>query len=140
MFRENKAHLQSQIFNSLCGMDTRLKNKLETSWAGLFYVHVFSLIDEKLFAPLYCSDNGRPNFPVNVFVEPNITSDVEMAKKLLPDLVNKTGLKEMYTDGGYYGEDNVKLAEKLEIEIHFTDMTVLTQKQIFLHIVKVPYH
>ena len=68
MFKENKDHLQSQIFSSLSTMDTRLKNRLEKSWAGVFYKHVFSQIDEKLFEPLYCSDNGRPNFPVNVFV------------------------------------------------------------------------
>ena len=67
MFRENKAHLQNNLFNSLSGMDKRFKEKLETSWAGLFYKHVFSQIDEQLFAPLYSSDNGRPNFPVNIF-------------------------------------------------------------------------
>ena len=67
VFRENKAHVQTDLFNSLSGMDSRLKKRLEKSWAGLFYQHVFSQIDEKLFAPLYSSDNGRPNFPVNIF-------------------------------------------------------------------------
>lgn len=49
-------------------MDPRYKKRLEKSWAGLFYKHVFCHIDEKLFAPLYSSDNGRPNFPINILV------------------------------------------------------------------------
>ncbi|MDA8212635.1 MAG: transposase [Clostridia bacterium] len=72
MFRENKVHMQMDIFSSLSGMDSRLKERLEKSWAGLFYQHVFSQIDEKLFAPLYSSDNGQPNFPVNIFASLDI--------------------------------------------------------------------
>lgn len=49
-------------------MDHRYKKNLEKSWAGLFYKYVFCEIDEKLFAPLYSSDNGRPNFPINILV------------------------------------------------------------------------
>ena len=49
-------------------MDPRYKKRLEKSWAGLFYKHVFYQIDEKLFEPLYSSDNGRPNFPINILV------------------------------------------------------------------------
>lgn len=68
MFRENIEHLQSNLFNSLYGMDSRLAEKLQASWAALFYEHVFCQIDESSFAPLYSSDNGRPNFPVNIFM------------------------------------------------------------------------
>ncbi len=67
MFRENKTHTQTDLFNSKSSMDSRLKERLKKRWAGLFYQHVFSQVDEKLFAPLYFSDNGRPNFPVNIF-------------------------------------------------------------------------
>ncbi|HVJ49870.1 hypothetical protein [Desulfitobacterium sp.] len=68
MFRENKTHRQEKLFNNLSGMDHRYKKRLEKSWAGLFYEHVFCKIDENLFAPLYSSDNGRPNFPINILV------------------------------------------------------------------------
>ncbi|MFZ3100787.1 MAG: transposase [Desulfitobacteriaceae bacterium] len=68
MFRENTSHRQDKLFNNLSGMDPRYKKRLEKSWAGLFYKHVFCKIDEKLFAPLYSSDNGRPNFPINILV------------------------------------------------------------------------
>ncbi len=68
MFRENETHRQDDFFNNLSGMDHRFRKRLEKSWAGLFYEHVFCKIDEKLFAPLYSSDNGRPNFPINILV------------------------------------------------------------------------
>lgn len=68
LFRENTIHRQGKLFNDLCGMDHRYKKRLENSWAGLFYKHVFCKIDEKLFEPLYSSDNGRPNFPINILV------------------------------------------------------------------------
>jgi hypothetical protein len=68
MFRENNGHLQNNLFNSLNSMDSRLAHKLQNSWAALFYEHVFCQIDENSFLPLYCSDNGRPNFPVNILV------------------------------------------------------------------------
>ena len=65
LFKENTLHKQEKLFDNLSGMDHRYKKKLENSWAGLFYKHVFCKIDEKLFEPLYSSDNGRPNFPIN---------------------------------------------------------------------------
>lgn len=68
MFRENKDHLQANLSNSLQSMDPRLVNRLKNSWSGIFYEHVFCKIEERLFAPLYCADNGRPNSPVNILV------------------------------------------------------------------------
>lgn len=68
LFRENTLHRQEKLFNNLSVMDPRYIKRLEKSWAGLFYKHVFCKIDEKLFAPLYSSDNGRPNFPINILV------------------------------------------------------------------------
>jgi len=68
MFRENNEHLQDNLFNSLYSMDQWLAHKLQNSWAALFYEHVFCKIDENLFVPLYSSDNGRPNFPVNILM------------------------------------------------------------------------
>lgn len=67
MFRENSNHNQTSIFESTNWMSTRVKNKLEKSWAPIFYEHVFCKIDETPFAILY-SDTGRPNFPVNILI------------------------------------------------------------------------
>ena len=38
--------------------------RLQASWAEGFRAHALPLIDEEVFAPLYCADNGRPNRPV----------------------------------------------------------------------------
>jgi len=48
-------------------MDTRIKTKLDKSWAPIFYKYVFCNIDEKPFSVLY-SNTGRPNFPVNILL------------------------------------------------------------------------
>lgn len=76
MFRKNNDHLQKNLFNSLNGMDTRLAQKLLKSWAALFYQHIFCQIDESVFAPLYCSDNGRPNFPVNILMGLDLIKEI----------------------------------------------------------------
>lgn len=76
MFRENNEHLQQNLFNNLYTMDSRLAKKLEKSWAAFFYEHVFCKIDESLFAPLYCSDNGRPNFPVNILMGLDLIKEI----------------------------------------------------------------
>jgi hypothetical protein len=68
MFRENDSHRQEALFNTFAGMNGKTQAKLGKSWAPLFYTHVFCAIDEQLFADLFCADNGRPNFPVNILV------------------------------------------------------------------------
>lgn len=67
MFRENKNHSQTSIFESTNLMNPRNKERLENSWAPIFYEHVFCKIDERPFAALY-SDFGSPNFPVNIML------------------------------------------------------------------------
>ncbi|HHY06737.1 MAG TPA: transposase [Clostridia bacterium] len=76
MFRENKDHLQEDLFNNLYTMDSRLVEKLKKSWAAFFYEHIFCKIDENLFAPLYCNDNGRPNFPVNILMGLDLIKEI----------------------------------------------------------------
>lgn len=68
MFRENKSHLQTELFNTTTLMHPRTMAQLEKSWAPIYYEHVFCQIDEKRFAPLYCQDNGSPNKPVNILL------------------------------------------------------------------------
>ena len=50
MFRENKAHLQEKLFNSCSTMNTKTLQRLQNTWAPIFYEHVFCKIDEKTFA------------------------------------------------------------------------------------------
>lgn len=68
MFKENDKHMQVELFNSLTWMNQKIKEKLLNSWAPIFYEHVFVKINENLFSCLYCLDNGRPNFPINILL------------------------------------------------------------------------
>lgn len=68
MFRENKSHFQTELFNTTTLMHPRTMAQLKKSWAPIYYEHVFCKIDEKKFAPLYCPDNGSPNKPVNILL------------------------------------------------------------------------
>lgn len=62
MFRENNDHIQDNLFNSLYGMDQRLAQKLQNSWAALFYEHVFCKIDENLLRHSIPATMGVPTF------------------------------------------------------------------------------
>ena len=67
MFREYGANRQSTFMDATDWMDKRTLERLNKSWAPIFFSEVFSKIDESRFAPLY-SNTGAPNFPVNVLL------------------------------------------------------------------------
>jgi hypothetical protein len=64
MFRERNP--QSSLFQSAFLYPTKKVKLLEKSWAEVFQKKALSLIDEKLFAGMYCEDNGRPNREVQI--------------------------------------------------------------------------
>ena len=68
MFRENKLHLQGTFITSERWMNPSVHARLIKSWASVFYNVVFCRINEAIFSKLYCVDNGRPNFPVNILL------------------------------------------------------------------------
>jgi len=37
MFRENKDHLQGELFNSFSGMNPKIQASLQETWAPFFY-------------------------------------------------------------------------------------------------------
>ena len=60
---------QISLFDSLGFLSERKQKILDKSWAKPFSDHIFSNIDEMLFAPLYSNKkNSRPNAPINVIV------------------------------------------------------------------------
>lgn len=65
MFRENNEHRQLSFIESVNFMDESIRERLDNSWAPVFYKNVFCNIDESKFEVLY-ADCGRPNFPVNI--------------------------------------------------------------------------
>lgn len=68
MFRKNNSHYQQELFSHYQEMRPNIAKLLENTWAPVFYREVFCKIDEEPFACLYCQDNGRPNFPVNILL------------------------------------------------------------------------
>lgn len=67
MFRTNDQHKQQTLLESTQWMNLKIKEKLEKSWAPIFYEQVFCHIDEQPFSILY-SNTGTPNFPVNILL------------------------------------------------------------------------
>lgn len=60
---------QISLFDALAFLSQRKQKILEKSWAKTFSDHIFTNIDEMIFAPLFSqSKNSRPNAPINVIV------------------------------------------------------------------------
>jgi hypothetical protein len=72
MFRENEAHLQFGLFDTLERLPEKVRQRLEASWADTFYREVFCRIDESPFAVLYSDRPSRPNAPTNILVAAEI--------------------------------------------------------------------
>lgn len=66
MFRNNTVHLNPSLYNRFAEACNTRKRILSNHWSELFYEKVFMYIQEEIFKPLYCDNNGRPNFPVNI--------------------------------------------------------------------------
>jgi len=67
LFRPNDNHNQQTLSDSTQWMNKKIREKLDKSWAPIFYEHVFCNIDEEPFAVLY-GTTGKPNFPVNILL------------------------------------------------------------------------
>lgn len=89
MFRTNDDHRQYELFSHYRQMKPGVAKMLENTWAAVFYKEVFCKINEELFARLYCNDNGRPNFPVNILLS------LEIIKHLF-DYNDKEILEQFY--------------------------------------------
>lgn len=66
MFRANKDHSQTDLFNQQNRLPEVIRKRLDNHWSTHFYNKVFRSIDESVFKELYSEDNGRPNFPTNI--------------------------------------------------------------------------
>ena len=68
MFRANDSHLQWGLFDTFQELPGKLRRRLETSWADVFYRQVFCRIDETPFAVLYADEPSRPNASINALM------------------------------------------------------------------------
>ena len=70
------AYQQISLFDKLAFLSRRKQQMLEKSWAQAFSTHIFTRINEHIFAPLYSEKtNSRPNAPINVLVSALILKD-----------------------------------------------------------------
>jgi hypothetical protein len=68
MFRKNQKHQQPPLISSVQALPDAQRQRLDSSWAGVFYREFFCRIDEDVFKVLYADQPSRPNIPVNVLV------------------------------------------------------------------------
>lgn len=109
MFRENKSHLQGNLFSTVDELPEGARKVLEKSWSGTFYEEVFCRIDEKAFGVLYSEIGSRPNVPVNVLVSLEILkhgngwTDEETYANYLLDLAVRVAVGYTNLQDGYFG-------------------------------------
>ncbi len=68
MYKANKRHLQPLLISNVSDLPEKHQQRLERSWAGVFYRETFCHLKEEGFAVLYDDQPSRPNIPVNVLV------------------------------------------------------------------------
>ena len=98
MYRRNEKHIQKDLFDFDPFSMLELQKEIENTEEYFFYQTIFSHINEDLFAPLYCKDNGRPNAPINAMVSALILKEKrnwtyeEMFKEIKYDLLVRAAL------------------------------------------------
>ena len=98
MFRKNKKHQQSSLFDSQFLLPRKLRKQMKASWAHTFYQEVFVRIPEEPFAVLYSEEDSRPNAPVNVLIGADMLkagfgwSDAELEENIHFDLLVRYAL------------------------------------------------
>ena len=68
MYKPNQKHLQPPLISNVNDLPEEQRQRLEASWAGVFYRDFFCRIREDCFAVLYAEVPSRPNTPVNVLL------------------------------------------------------------------------
>jgi len=68
MYKANRRHLQPLLISNIQDLPEKHRERLEQSWAGVFYRETFCRLKEEPFAVLYEGLPSRPNIPVNVLV------------------------------------------------------------------------
>ena len=63
MFRENSEHAQFDFFDPFQLMGTKMRQRLEASWAGTFYREIFCRIEESPFAVFTRTNHRGPTRP-----------------------------------------------------------------------------
>jgi hypothetical protein len=65
-----------------------------------------------------CSKENEAQLITDYTLEKNTVADVDMLIDRMEDIKNRTGLQELYADGGYYGEAVQEVAPKNDVTMH----------------------
>jgi hypothetical protein len=68
MYKPNQKHLQPPLISNVNDLPEDQRQRLEASWAGVFYREFFCRIWEERLARMYAEVASRPNTPVNVLL------------------------------------------------------------------------
>ncbi len=68
MYKANRKHLQPLLISNVNELPEKQRQRLEQSWAGVFYREFFCRLNEEAFAKMYADTPSRPNTPVNVLI------------------------------------------------------------------------
>lgn len=80
MFRKTSESVQLNLYASPESLFSGKSLKLyedKTAWHNQFRQQVTMRIDESLFSPLFCANNGTPNAPVRVLVAMMVLKEAE---------------------------------------------------------------
>ena len=97
-YKPNKKHLQPPLISNINDLPRKHRERLEKSWAKVFYEECFCRINEGVFAVLYADEPSRPNTPINVLVGLEVMksgfgwSDEELYDHFLFDIQVRYGL------------------------------------------------
>jgi hypothetical protein len=126
---------QGSLWESEFQMSAKKRGRLEKTWAQAFRERCFPLIDEDLFRPLYCADNGAPCKSIRVVVGATILqalfdlTDAEAQAAVDYDLRWHLALGlDPCEDGDYVAQRTLqyfraKLVEHALVQALFTDLT-----------------
>lgn len=80
-----------------------------------------------------CADENPVQFILDYVLEQNVVADTTMAMEAIPHLAENHGVKKLYVDGGYSGENVHDVAVSNNVSMYYTNMTGKETKKMPIH-------
>jgi hypothetical protein len=108
----DKKEIDSGSLQSAFDPDATFRDKAGKKQSG----YVLNLVET-------CAPGNVVQLVTDYKLAPNNKSNVEIVRERIPVVTENTGLKDLYSDGGYYGEPVIETAAEHGVAMHYTDMT-----------------